>query len=325
MHFTERNESLKYQELLALRRRLPEHHPSQHEIVKRIIPHEAGLHGEQYFDKITQPLLNPHCVNLRNITLFAFSEPIQIDSLFITPNFILICEIKNMVGSLFFDYKGGGMSRSISGVEEFFACPVTQVERHKDGLEQLLSEIGVRIPVIELVVYTNSKVKFTVKENELFLYQKIIRIEKLNRKIRQLYEIYPNKKLNMNELNHLKGLLLRKAVKPTRTPLLESLSISEKDIKTGVLCLSCHQRLLMVHGGWKCMTCFEGNGDAFQQSVMDYFILLKDYANTRELQLFLDMKSIRDTGERIKPLKLTKVGNQRPSIFQSPLHFVKKG
>ncbi|MFB1082301.1 nuclease-related domain-containing protein [Jeotgalibacillus sp. JSM ZJ347] len=127
MYTNERTPSIKHKTYQTAVRRLPDHHPSYQKLVKKLNIEDSGLHGENYYDQVASKLLSSTCLHLKTSLLTLFKETFQIDSIIITPNFILISEVKNMVGTLFFDKKGGSLTRILNDQKEYFTCPLFQV------------------------------------------------------------------------------------------------------------------------------------------------------------------------------------------------------
>lgn len=75
----------------------------------------------------------------------------QLDVLFISKYFILIVEVKNMVGGISFcDSRHQFVRKREDGVEEDFRNPLDRVRRHVRALSQL---IGAAIPIEYAVVF----------------------------------------------------------------------------------------------------------------------------------------------------------------------------
>ncbi|WP_166786690.1 nuclease-related domain-containing protein [Jeotgalibacillus salarius] len=323
MYSNTRTEPMQLKALKALKRRLPPNHLSLNKIEEKISILESGFHGENFFDQFTSHVLSPRCLNLRNITLPAFSETIQIDSLFITPSFILICEIKNIKGNLHFDKKGGSLSRVVNGKEEYFSCPVTQVERHKEGIEVLLKNLNVKIPVIEMVVFTNSQVKFTVRSDEQSIYNQITRIESVTRKMRELKLLYRVQVLDQKGVKELWTKIMNKSLTPYWKDVRSPYSIEENELIRGVLCIKCDKGTVLNYGKWCCQSCGHSNKENFLESVTDYFLLIKDSCSIKDLRNFLDIDSSRKALEWMYKFNFQSKEGSRPSVFFSPM-YVKK-
>ncbi|TFE03906.1 nuclease-related domain-containing protein [Jeotgalibacillus salarius] len=320
MYTNERFPSIKHQSYQAMIRRLPKSHPSYQRLLNKKSIEDSGLHGEMYFDQVASKLLSPTCLHLKNSLLTLFKETFQVDSIIITPYFILISEIKNMVGNLIFDKKGGSLTRMLNGQKEYFTCPLFQVSRHTECVEYLLNQLNISVPVIDQVIYTNQYVEFTVKDSEIDIYEKILRIEQFTYHYRKIIKNYPHKHLTETQIKFIYQTLLQRNVLPFWNNHLTLLGISRDEIIKGFICLECNNIAETAYGGWRCHTCRKRVDHMFYQNMIDYFLLSGYTAKSSDLKDFLAMSSNRQVLTYINKIDIQSemVGRQR--IFFSPIH-----
>ncbi len=110
---------LKMLQLEALLRRLPVDHNKRSNITEDLRKSKAGIKGERSLDYYLTdlPLTNTYVLydlRLPNTTGHFF----QIDVLIITNYYLLILEVKNIAGTLFFDQTFNQLIRTKNGEEE---------------------------------------------------------------------------------------------------------------------------------------------------------------------------------------------------------------
>ncbi|ANC79101.1 hypothetical protein ABE65_020750 [Fictibacillus phosphorivorans] len=96
----------------------------------------AGYRGEDSINYFLNMLPNKkECHVLHDLRIPHESTFFQIDTLIVNPTYILIIEVKNISGNLFFDHTFNQLIRTKNGIEEPFQDPISQVERQKYQLE----------------------------------------------------------------------------------------------------------------------------------------------------------------------------------------------
>ncbi|MDM5340322.1 nuclease-related domain-containing protein [Fictibacillus enclensis] len=149
--------------LEALLRRLPTEHVKRREIEEQLARRMAGYRGEQSLDYYLGFLTNYFI--LHDLRLPDRDHHFQLDTLLISPYFILILEVKNISGTLIFDDHFKQLIRVTPEKEEGFPDPILQVERHRDQLSGWLSGQKLeKVPIETLVVisYPNTVIKNTL-------------------------------------------------------------------------------------------------------------------------------------------------------------------
>lgn len=96
----ERRMPIYLRQLEALLRRLPVHHPKRNIIAENIAKYKAGYKGERAVDYSLSFLPEQDYSILHDIRLFDQNHYFQIDTIIISPRFLLFLEIKNIVGTL---------------------------------------------------------------------------------------------------------------------------------------------------------------------------------------------------------------------------------
>ncbi|MGM0851725.1 MAG: nuclease-related domain-containing protein [Bacillota bacterium] len=131
---------------------------------------------------------------------------IQIDTLILTRNFILILEIKNIAGSLEFRTEFEQFSRTLNGEVTGFPNPISQANRYKIHLTQWPQKKRLPIIPIEfLVVFTNSSSLISTSNQFMKTIDRAIRIENLVAKFLTIQHKYSNSN-SILEVKNLKRL-----------------------------------------------------------------------------------------------------------------------
>lgn len=272
---------------------------------------QAGLAGERklkmtledyYFKSDYEILYNFECVNLRG-----FSH--QIDALLITPHFILIFEVKQMSGSLYYKPAVQEFYRvTEQGVEESLNNPFDQVYRHQLFIEQLLRQSAVVIPVQHLVVIANYRAKL----DNAFETMPILHLSSLPKFLESLYEQYPNTTLIPHQISELFTSIYQRH--PPRR------QIEASRLKPGVFCKHCEAMgsMFFYHGSWHCKYCQTKSIDGILEALQDYRILIGPHISNRAFRDFLGITSRHAATRLLLKLNLEAVGQGKNRYYVIP-------
>ncbi|KIL46598.1 hypothetical protein KP77_27250 [Jeotgalibacillus alimentarius] len=321
MNTNTRTPSIKQQTLQALVQRIPKHHPGYVRVLEQLSIEEAGLHGELYFDSVASKILTPQSAQLKNLTLTLFKETFQIDSIIVTPQFILITEIKNMVGNLYFNKKGGVLTRMSNGQTSYFTCPLFQVSRHVECISHILKKLNLKVPVHDLVIYTNNNVEFTVKDSEQEIYEKIHRVEQFTQHYRKMKDS-ASPHLSTTQMKIFCQELLKRNTLPFWKDHVTKTGVIHSDLINGVMCYRCCKIALAVRNGWRCKACDKRIDNMLYQNIIEYFLIHGPTATTKDITKFLHFANTRSAMHYLVKLgfKYEMVGSQK--VFLSPVHEV---
>ncbi|MBX4263026.1 HRDC domain-containing protein [Clostridium estertheticum] len=169
---------------------------SADQIVKSKIDNELNLqkYVQEGFSKVYFELKNSPVpfYGLHNIRLGLGDSSANIDFLMITHQFCYIIKCKSLQGNIEIDSQGN-FSRFVKKAEKWskegIYSPVEQNRRAEIVLKKILNEYSLeRLPVVSLTVFTNPKATLNFKECPLEIKDKVIKVDLLNSKIRQLVE-----------------------------------------------------------------------------------------------------------------------------------------
>jgi hypothetical protein len=138
MIIKKRTISLRIQQLEALLRRLPMHFPKRPEIEGELARYKAGFRGEQTLDYYLSYLPEKEYFIFHDIRLSDGIHYFQMDTLLLSLKYLLIIEVKNFYGTLFFDHTFHQLIRTANGNEEAYPDPILQVKTQQNKLEKWL-------------------------------------------------------------------------------------------------------------------------------------------------------------------------------------------
>ena len=149
---------------------------------------QEGL-GKVYFELKNSPV---PFYGLHNIRLGQGDSVANIDFLMITHQFFYIIKCKSLQGNIEIDSQGN-FSRYVQRGEKWskegIYSPVEQNRRAEISLKKILNEHNLdKMPVLSLTVFTNPKSTLNFKECPEDIKEKVIKVDLLNTKIKELVE-----------------------------------------------------------------------------------------------------------------------------------------
>src|SRR5690606_37882835 len=152
--------------IIALLRRLPDYHTARKDLEFDLARHVKGYRGEKNLKYFLGMLPNEKCKIFFDLRLKVNDYIFQIDTLIIFPSYILILEVKNFSGTIFFDKYSDQFTRIYQNVESSFPNPIFQIERHQLLLEKLFKEKNIPLMPIEcLVIISDPNTKITTSND----------------------------------------------------------------------------------------------------------------------------------------------------------------
>ncbi|RSL29943.1 NERD domain-containing protein [Salibacterium salarium] len=244
----QRVKPMKLCQLESLHRRLDKSHPKQLPVEKALSSHAAGYRGEQAID-YHLTFVRPSHMIFHGLRLQDSSSYFQIDTLLVTPSFILIIEVKNIAGTLDFDPERFQMVRHLNGVAEGFSDPRLQVTRHYLQLERWLRYQKLPVPPIYRVV----AISFpnTIIHAPSSSFGKVIHAAQLPYDIIDLEKKHPAPLMSAADMDNIASRLNRHH-RPLNPDILTFFEMEPKDIKNGVICSACGAMPMQWQAGWKC-------------------------------------------------------------------------
>ncbi|PEL13580.1 nuclease-related domain-containing protein [Bacillus sp. AFS017336] len=302
--------------LEALLRRLPKEHSMRPIIESDFMKFKAGYNGEKkidyYLDLLPKKEYNIlHNIRVKNEDKHFF----QIDTLIITSKYILILEVKNMLGNLMFERDFNQFIRLIGENEESFPNPILQVDRHQVQLRAFFDKHKLAIPPIySFIIISNSSsvIKTTLRNSQVL--ENVFHKEQLPLKIQKLNEIKTNQIISPNQLRRITKTILKNHT-TLNFDVLEKYNINKNEIIKGVFCPNCTTNIMKRgHGSWHCK-CAHQSKDAHIQAIYDYGYLISHFITNCECRDFLQLSSSSSASYLLKSLNLARIGLNKSSKY----------
>ncbi|RJR05606.1 NERD domain-containing protein [Candidatus Parcubacteria bacterium] len=307
----EREKSLYLIKLEKVIARMTEENLKYPLVYKEFMNHQAGYRGEQAVDYYLTFLPKKEYLIFNGIRLEdSLKRFFQIDTLVVTPWYILILEIKNIIGDLEFDYKQNQLIRTNDDKLDRMACPITQAKRQRAQLHDWLTQHNFQnIPIEYQVVIENNHAR--IINADRYVYEKVSRHSNIPHIAGSFEEKYSEVIFTEKELKKLSKLILKKDTPNLSSPLTQ-LQIDVSELAKGVQCPHCNtlnmKRLFKV---WFCTTCQFSSTTAHITALQDYALLVSDTISNKELRDFLQLDSISVATKILTALQLPTMGAKR--------------
>ncbi|MFD3446492.1 nuclease-related domain-containing protein [Microbacteriaceae bacterium 4G12] len=304
----ERKMPIYLQQLEALFRRLPAHHPKRNVVSENVAKHRAGYKGEQAIDYPLSFLPEKEYSILHDIRLFNQDHYFQIDTIIISSRFLLFLEIKNIVGTLLFDSKFNQLIRISEEKSEGFPNPILQIKRQEIQLRKWLNLHGSsNLPIESLVVISTPRT--IIKTSDDTLLNTIIHSANLPNKIKQLEMKHKKKAIdNVHELIHQ----IITDDSPLHQNVLEQYKITKEELLRGVQCEACSTApMVKIRQGWHCPKCKDMSKWAHKFALRDYARLISTTCTNNELKDFLCIQSSATVKRLLHAMELPYTGENK--------------
>ncbi|MDN4525601.1 nuclease-related domain-containing protein [Fictibacillus fluitans] len=289
----ERKMPLILQKMEALLRRIPEHHPKRKEIEASFYKYMAGYRGEESLDYPLSFLHEKEYFILHDLRLWDGVRYFQMDTLIVSPAFILVLEVKNFTGTLVFDQEFSQLIRLSEEKEEAFPDPLLQVQRQEKQLNVWLENHRFeKIPIEALVIISSpyTLIKNPIKP-QIGLNEKVLHTGKLMNKIDELKSRYTNHLITDKLIRKLIRQL-QKEHTPLEVDVLQRFKIQPGEILKGVHCMDCgYLPMKRMSAKWICSQCLATSKNAHLIALHDYKLLLGESISNREFRHFLFVPS----------------------------------
>lgn len=317
----QRTKSIELKKFEALLRRLDVSHPKRHLVDKDYSIKLVGYKGEQSLDYHLSFLPPKEYTLLHNLRFKHNDFYFQMDTVLISPSFILIIESKNISGTLEFDYKNKQLIRKQNDDINVFMDPVQQVKNQQHQLKYWLVNNGYPpIPLESLVVITNQSSLIIIPPGNTEYQNKIIRSISLAEKIDELSKNYNKETLSSREVKRLTNLMLKEDT-PYNPDILKTYQIEQKDLLKGVHCPQCfYLPLERKTAKWVCPICLFSSKEAFLSSLLDYSLLVKQTISNKEMGEFLLIESSSIVHKLLKSANFSPSGLSRATKYDLPVY-----
>ncbi|MBH0169405.1 nuclease-related domain-containing protein [Fictibacillus sp. 18YEL24] len=278
--------------------------------------YESGYRGEQSMDYFYRYLPQNNLYFLHGIRISHHDYFFQMDTLIITPNFLLIIESKNIAGHLYFESSYDGMIRTLNNQRDSFDNPVEQVKRQSFHLMHLLQKLKITdLPIESLVVMTNSKAITEFSSTYKEARSKVIKSSGLMSKFEELSNKNIKEILQSNEMKRLIKYLIKQHT-PDEPDVCSTFQIDRSSLLRGVFCPSCETEILKrVKRSWYCFTCKSYYNKAHEAALVDYALLISSSISNQSCKQFLNLSTNDQAYYLLRTLNLPFTGNRKSRIY----------
>lgn len=277
----------------------------------------AGIAGEQRVEREIY-----HCIRETNSFLCSnlqfeneFNCSYQIDFLLLTPRYILLMEVKNISGTLYYDQKLRQFSRlKYDNTTESFPNPFDQINRQHEFLYYLLKRADFHLPIVPLVINANTNATL----DRSFHGMPIINLSSLAYKIKELNSKHPVA-TNLAILNQMKLFLESQTIFHEANRYVPAESILK-----GVLCPHCQFKSLMHFESrtWRCLNCHKNNRKALKFAIRDYRILIGKSITSEQFRDWTGIQHKDTAYKLLQGLNLKAIGEKRGRKYEIPTDYM---
>lgn len=299
--------------LEAIVRRLKKTSPNYAYFLEYHRKMSAGFAGERYVDRIWQEMHLPSPAHLVHDYCFVNDAGYthQVDTLFVTPHFLCVIEIKNIAGRLDFDDEKRQCLRTLSnGRVDSIAYPVDQLNRHVYYFQRFLAKHQLNLPIVKVIVIANPTTIIGQVSAECTIIHSIGLPHFLHNCWQKFTKPLPDTAYTylINELNNM------------HHEKLWVQEMAQEELKSGVLCPMCQYEEIMYYlkGAWFCWKCGVANDTALMEALQDYRLLRGNMITNALLCKEFNVPSKYIAYRILHALKYEKVGNTRFSQYRIP-------
>ena len=321
----ERTIPIRIQKNDALLRRLPKNHSKRAAIEQDQAKRMAGYRGEQSLDYYVSKLPEKDFIIFHGIRLTDGKYFFQMDTLILSPYFLLILEVKNFFGTLFFDPILNQLIQTTqNGEEKGYANPIEQANQQSRSLKKWLDKINIIAPIDFLVVISKPSTIIKTPPNNTHILQKVTHVQFLLSRIEKHKDMYKKEIFPPKELKKLTRLILKSHV-PEMFDCLKHYEITSDELITGVICPNCFSYPVKRHyGTWFCLSCQYKNKNAHLQAVTDFFLLNNDTPiSNQQFRDFLHLTSADVARKMLISMNLSSTGTNKGKVYLPPSNYQK--
>lgn len=282
-------------------------------IYSQIKMREAGYQGEKRLDYYLSLEPEDRYIIFNNLRLPHNHTSFEIDTILLSPYFILLLDVKNIKGELFFDQLIKQCVRTLNNSSEAINDPIAQSYRHQWQLKYFWKQQHLTtLPIYSQVIISHPTTLIRTNPGlEEQLSQKVKHVEILLDYLDQLRKENPNRRLTDKQLETITQVLLDHH-SPADYKILERLNLYKGEFIPGAQCPSCcHIKMIRKYGTWSCPNCSALSNNAHEQAIYDYLILEKPTISNVECRKLLNIESRHLATRLLQNLKLKLSGKKR--------------
>lgn len=279
----------------------------------------SGYNGEKQIDYFLKTFNKENCFIFAGIRLEMNGQAFQIDTMIVTPFFILIIESKNIAGILTFEKDSTQVTRELNGNIQGFKNPIVQVARQRRLLLAWIKKFKFpEIPVIDLVGIADRRTIVKTTSDNRQIFNKLIYADVLEDKFENLEAMFTTKQLTTRQQHKLNKLLLEQHT-PAPPSILKTYGISDEEIIKGVQCPICKQfHMIRQVRRWFCCSCCLYSRNAHRTTIRDYFLIYSTTISNQQCRDFLQIDNCNISKKILTGLNLPTSGSNKTRLYHRP-------
>ncbi|MGJ7920743.1 nuclease-related domain-containing protein [Neobacillus sp. LXY-4] len=307
------------EEIDAVLSRIPLFHPKRAQLEEERRNYMAGYNGEKQIDHYLDSYINGNYLYFADLRLIFENHAFQMDTLIVTPFFLVIIESKNIAGILTFEKDSTQVIREYNGKLQGFKNPIVQVKRQKKLLTAWLKKHKFPpIPIVDLVGVADRRTIIKTSSDNRQIFQKLIYADVLEEKIKTYEDGYTKKQLSARQITKLHKLLLEEHT-PALPSILKFHSIDVSELIKGIQCPICKQfSLVRQVKNWFCVKCKIYSKNAHKKAIVDYFLLISPSVSNKNLREFILVNSRHIVKKLLQSLNLPTSGSNKNRQYHRP-------
>lgn len=283
-----RKNNIEIDGLVALEKRLERGDVNRSKIEERLYNLQAGFAGETQYDKYLSEFKPryPHAI-LHDVTLCEEDVFFQMDSILITPAFIVISEVKNIAEKIIVKSSPLQFIKEYSSGKRLpLKNPIVELERKIFHLGSWLKMRNIEIPIKGVVTFAYN--------NELLIE------ETTSMEIIFTYEIAAHLRtlpVTKEILSKLEIHRLARDIKSSHKefnpfPITKRYNIHPAKIMPGVICPACSNlHMSWEQKKWNCPHCGHTGKKEHENALRDWSMLIKNSITNKEFCYFTKLDS----------------------------------
>lgn len=281
--------------LEALIRRLPTTHSKFSSIKQELHLRKIGYRGERsidfYLDSLSsfKEIYVLHDLRLKGDNGHFF----QIDTLIMTPSFMIILEIKNLSGTLYLNPLTQQMIRSFQTTEEVLPYPLLQTQMQKHQLKEwITSKKWPLLKIFDFIVISDPTTRLVADSSKQHLMSQVIHSARLPEILQKLFNSSPPQSvLSLKKLQDLATSFMFNHTE-IELAIMQKYHLSTQDLMRGLFCTKCETfTVVRLKRAWQCRICSTRVNSAPLQALNDYYLLINPTLTNRDFRYFTNLTS----------------------------------
>lgn len=306
--------------LESILRRLPQDNPEYEKYLRQYKIAKHGYEGELRVDREWKDIQ----LELKHFLLHSYQTindhgtTHQIDTIFLSCQFVLLLEIKNISGTLVFDEdKHQFLRTQVDNTIESFYNPIDQIERHAILIKTIMNKMDLYIPIEIAIVIANSATIIGVKPRDTLIFH----VSGLRSKVNKLILKHPKPRITLEQLVSFKETLLEMYCDVELLPKFE-----KSNLVKGAICSNCNSSVPMKYtrGVFCCNRCNFTSRNAIFESLHDYRLLFDEWITNNRVRQFFGIESVYSANKLLKRANLVSYGNNRGRKYLIPNDILEK-